>query len=42
MKPRSSVRDRLRLEGVDIKMGGIDCFTTVADVIDHFLGASAS
>jgi hypothetical protein len=42
LKPRSSVRDRLRLEGVDIKMGGIDWFTTVADVIDHFLGASAS
>jgi hypothetical protein len=42
LKPRSSVRDRLRLEGVDIKMGGIDCFTTVADLIDHFLGASAS
>jgi high affinity sulfate transporter 1 len=41
VEPRSSVRDRLRREGVDIKLGGIDRFTTVADVIDHFLGASA-
>jgi high affinity sulfate transporter 1 len=37
VEPRSSVRDRLRREGVDIKLGGIDRFTTVADVIDHFL-----
>jgi anti-anti-sigma regulatory factor len=42
VEPRSSVRDRLRREGVDIKLGGVDRFTTVADVIDHFLGASAS
>jgi high affinity sulfate transporter 1 len=42
VEPRSSVRDRLRGEGVDIKLGGIDRFTTVADVIDHFLGESAS
>ena len=41
VEPRSSVRDRLRREGVDIKMGGIDRFTTVADVIEHFLGDSA-
>lgn len=41
VEPRSSVRDRLRRENVDIKMGGIDRFTTVADVIDHFLGQSA-
>jgi hypothetical protein len=40
-EPRSSVRDRLRHEGVDMKLGGIDRFTTVADVIDHFLGGSA-
>src|SRR6266436_3867016 len=38
VEPRSSVRDRLRREGVDIKLGGIDRFTTVADMIDHFLG----
>lgn len=42
VEPRSSVRDRLRREGVDTKLGGVDRFTTVADVIDHFLGASAS
>ena len=41
VEPRSSVRDRLRREGVDIKLGGVDRFTTVADVIDHFFGASA-
>jgi hypothetical protein len=35
------VRDRLRREGVDIKLGGISRFTTVADVIDHFLSESA-
>jgi high affinity sulfate transporter 1 len=36
VEPRSSVRDRLRLEGVDSKLGGVNRFTTVADVIDHF------
>jgi SulP family sulfate permease len=41
VEPRSSVRDRLRHEGVDGKLGGVDRFTTVADVIDHFLGESA-
>jgi len=40
VEPRSSVRDRLRREGVDSKLGGVDRFTTVADVIDHFLGGS--
>ena len=40
VEPRSSVRDRLRHEHVDSKLGGIDRFTTVADVIDHFLGES--
>src|SRR6201987_1326877 len=40
VEPRSSVRDRLRREGVDTKLGGISRFTTVADVIDHFLGES--
>src|SRR6266705_2016712 len=38
VEPRSSVRDRLRHEGVDAKLGGINRFTSVADVIDHFLG----
>jgi MFS superfamily sulfate permease-like transporter len=41
VEPRSSVRDRLRHEGVDNKLGGVNRFTTVADVIDHFLGESA-
>ena len=40
VEPRSSVRDRLRHEQVDGKLGGVDRFTTVADVIDHFLGES--
>jgi len=38
VEPRSSVRERLRQEHVDSKLGGIDRFTTVVDVIDHFLG----
>jgi high affinity sulfate transporter 1 len=41
VEPRSSVRDRLRREGIDTKLGGIDRFTTVADAIDHFLGEYA-
>jgi hypothetical protein len=36
LEARSSVRDRLRREGVDSKLGGVNRFTTVADVIDHF------
>lgn len=36
VEPRSSVRDRLRNEGVDGKLGQVNRFTTVADVIDHF------
>jgi SulP family sulfate permease len=36
VEPRSSVRDRLRNEGVDSKLGGVNRFTTVADVIDNF------
>jgi sulfate permease, SulP family len=42
VEPRSSVRDRLRHEGVDSKLGGVNRFTTVADVIDHFQSESAS
>ena len=38
IEARSSVRDRLRREGVDAKLGGVNRFMTVADVIDHFLG----
>ncbi len=36
VEPRSGVRDRLRHEGVDGKLGGVNRFTTIADVIDHF------
>jgi high affinity sulfate transporter 1 len=41
VEPRSSVRDRLRHEHVDDKFGGVNRFTSVADVIDHFLGESS-
>jgi SulP family sulfate permease len=41
VEARSSVRDRLRREGVDGKFGGINRFTTVADVIDHFESESS-
>ena len=40
VEPRSSVRDRLRHEAVDSKLGGVNRFMTVADVIDHFLNES--
>src|SRR5947207_2399613 len=40
VEARSSVRDRLRREGVDGKLGGVNRFMTVADVIGHFLGES--
>lgn len=36
VEPRSSVRDRLRTEGVDTKLGGVNRFTAVADVIENF------
>jgi len=36
VEPRSSVRDRLRSEAVDGKLGGVNRYTTVADAIDHF------
>jgi len=37
VEARSSVRDMLRLEGLEAKMGRIDRFTSVADVVDAFL-----
>ena len=40
VEPRSSVRDRLRSQGVDGKLGGVNRFTTVADVIDNFQNSS--
>ena len=36
VEARSSVRERLRREGLDEKLGGIDRFTSVADVVDAF------
>ncbi len=34
VEARSAVRERLRLEGLDERLGGIDRFTSVADVVD--------
>lgn len=36
VEARSSVRDRLRLEGVDERLGGVNRFSTVADAIKLF------
>jgi MFS superfamily sulfate permease-like transporter len=36
VEARSSVRERLRSEGVDAKLGGINRFTSVADAVDNF------
>jgi sulfate permease, SulP family len=36
VEARSSVRDRLRNEGVDAKLGGINRFTSVADAVEAF------
>jgi high affinity sulfate transporter 1 len=36
VEARSSVRDRLRNEGVDERLGGVNRFTTVADAVDNF------
>jgi SulP family sulfate permease len=40
VEARSTVRDRLRLEGVDERLGGVNRFTTVAEAIDQFLKTS--
>jgi high affinity sulfate transporter 1 len=37
VETRSGVRERLRGEGLDARLGGIDRFTSVADVVDEFL-----
>jgi sulfate permease, SulP family len=42
VEARSSVRDRLRSEGVDGKLGGVNRFTTVAEVIDNFQKGSTA
>lgn len=36
VEARSAVRDRLREEGLDAKLGTVDRFTAVADVVDAF------
>jgi len=36
VETRSSVRERLRGEGVDGRLGGIDRFTSVADALEAF------
>jgi hypothetical protein len=36
VEARSSVRERLRGEGVDARLGGIDRFTSVADALKAF------
>jgi sulfate permease, SulP family len=38
VEARSSVRERLRGEGLDARLGGIDRFTSVADALESFLG----
>jgi MFS superfamily sulfate permease-like transporter len=35
VEPRSSVRDRLRASGLDAKLGGVNRFSTIADVLDN-------
>jgi MFS superfamily sulfate permease-like transporter len=42
VEARSKVRDMLRLEGVEEKIGRIDRFTTLADALDHFSSEGAS
>src|SRR6185295_345189 len=41
VEARSSVRDRLRAEGLDKKLGGIDRFRTVHQVVENFEGREA-
>jgi hypothetical protein len=36
VEARSSVRDRLRNEALAAKLGGINRFTTIADVVESF------
>jgi hypothetical protein len=38
VEARSSVRDRLRSEGIEGKFGSVNRFTTVADAIDNLQG----
>jgi MFS superfamily sulfate permease-like transporter len=36
VEAHSAVRERLRGQGLDARLGGIDYFTSVADVVDDF------
>ena len=36
VEARSSVRERLRREGLEAKLGGVNRFTSVADAVDEF------
>ncbi len=42
VEARSKVRDMLRLEGVEVKVGSIDRFTTLAEAIDDLDSAAAT
>ena len=42
VEARSSVRDRLRNEGLDAKLGGVNRFTTVADVVAAYQNAGTT
>jgi SulP family sulfate permease len=39
VEARSSVRDRLRAEGADARLGGVNRFTSVAEAVEDFQGA---
>ena len=41
VEARSKVRDMLRLEGVEDKVGRIDRFKTLAEAVDELLGEQA-
>jgi MFS superfamily sulfate permease-like transporter len=36
VEARSGVRERLRAEGLDARLGGVNRFTSVADVVESF------
>jgi SulP family sulfate permease len=42
VEARASVRERLRVEGVDNSLGGVNRFTTVPEAIHEFLSAKSS
>jgi high affinity sulfate transporter 1 len=41
VEARASVRDRLRAEGVDTRLGGVNRFTTVGDAVDMIASESS-